>query len=415
MTLSRRDALKTALLAAGSTLAAPAIMRHAALGADPIKVVGIHDASGGLDIYGQPMIACLDFAVEELNAAGGLLGRPIQLINYDPQSNIQLYTQFATQAATKDKAAVVHGGITSASREAIRPILRRFNTLFFYNTQYEGGVCDRNIFCTGSTPAQNVNKLVPYVQKHWGKNVYIVAADYNYGQITSKWITKYVREGGGQVLAADFFPLDVTNFGPAISKIQAAKPDAVISALVGGAHISFYRQWAAAGLKKSIPMASTTFGGGNESILLSPEEGDGIVSAFSYFQEVDNPLNKAFLEKFHAKLGAKAPYLGAELAMRTYIGFNLWAEGVRLAKSIDRMEVIKALETGISLDTPAGKTTIDAKTHHTTLDVFVAECANHGFKVLETFPQQPPLDTASVCDLAAHPNENKQYEVDVKT
>jgi len=414
MTISRRDALKTALLAAGSTLAAPAIMRHAALGADPIKVVGIHDASGGLDIYGQPMIACLDFAVDECNAAGGLLGRPIELINYDPQSNIQLYTQFATQAATKDKAAVVHGGITSASREAIRPILRRFNTLYFYNTQYEGGVCDRNIFCTGSTPAQNVQKLVPYVQKHWGKNVYIVAADYNYGQITSKWITKYVREGGGQVLSADFFPLDVTNFGPAISKIQAAKPDAVVSALVGGAHISFYRQWAAAGLKKQIPIASTTFGGGNESILLSPAEGDGIVSAFSYFQEVDTPLNKAFLEKFHAKLGAKAPYLGAELAMRTYIGFNLWAEGVRRAKSIDRMTVIKALESGISLETPAGKTTLDPKTHHTTVDVFVAEVANHGFKVLETFPQQPPLDTASVCDLAAHPNENKQYEVDVK-
>jgi len=414
MAITRRDALRTAVLGAGATLAAPAIMRHAALGADPIKVVGIHDASGGLDIYGQPMIACLDFAVDELNAAGGLLGRQIELINYDPQSNIQLYTQFATQAATKDKAAVVHGGITSASREAIRPILRRFNTLYFYNTQYEGGVCDRNIFCTGSTPAQNVQKLVPYVQKHWGKNVYIVAADYNYGQITSKWITKYVREGGGQVLSVDFFPLDVTNFGPAISKIQAAKPDAVVSALVGGAHISFYRQWAAAGLKKQIPIASTTFGGGNESILLSPAEGDGIVSAFSYFQEVDTPLNKAFLEKFHAKLGAKAPYLGAELAMRTYIGFNLWAEGVRRAKSIDRMTVIKALESGISLETPAGKTTLDPKTHHTTVDVFVAEVANHGFKVLETFPQQPPLDTASVCDLAAHPNENKQYEVDVK-
>ncbi len=100
--------------------------------------------------------------------------------------------------------------------------------------------------------------------------------------------------------------------------------------------------------------------------------------------------------------------------MRTYVGFNLWAEGVRRAKSIDRMEVIKALESGISMDTPAGKTTLDPKTHHTTVDVFVAECANHGFKVLETFPQQPPLDTASVCDLIAHPNENKQYEVDVK-
>ncbi len=414
MTFSRRDALKTALLAAGSTLAAPVIMRHAALGADPIKVVGIHDASGGLDIYGKPMIACLEMAVDEVNASGGLLGRQVELINYDPQSNIQLYTQFATQAATKDKAAVVHGGITSASREAIRPILRKFNTLYFYNTQYEGGVCDRNCFCTGSTPAQNVQKLIPYVLEKFGKKIYVVAADYNYGQITSKWITKYTREGGGEVVAVDFFPLDVTNFGPAISKIQAAKPDVVISSLVGGAHISFYRQWAAAGMKSQIAMASTTAGGGSESVLLSAAEGDGMLASFSYFSEIKNPLNDAFVAKFKAKYGATIPYLPPELPMRTYIGFMLWAEGVRRAKSIDRMAMIKALESGISMDTPAGMTTLDPKTHHVTLDVFLAVMKNQGFDVLQTFPQQPPLDTASVCDLQAHPNTNQQFVVDVK-
>ena len=410
MAIARRTLLQSTAIG----LAAPFVMRRAALGADPIKVVGIHDASGGLDIYGKPMIACLDFAVDECNAAGGLLGRPVALTNYDPQSNIQLYTQFATQAATKDRAAVVHGGITSASREAIRPILRRYQTLYFYNTQYEGGVCDRNCFCTGSTPAQNVQKLIPYVMEKWGKKLYIVAADYNYGQITSKWITKYCRDGGGEVLAADFFPLDVTNFGPAIQKIQAAKPDAVVSALVGGAHISFYRQWAAAGMKSRIPMASTTFGGGNESLVLSPEEGAGIVCAFSYFQEVDTPANKAFLEKFRAKLGSGAPYLGAELAMRTYVGFNLWAEGVRRAGTLDRSKVIEALGTGIKNSGPPGETVVDGKTNHVTLNVYLAECADHGFKVLQSFPQQPPADTASVCNLQTDPNSNKQYVVDVK-
>jgi urea transport system substrate-binding protein len=410
MVVSRRSALK----ALGTSLAAPFVMRHAALGADPIKVVGIHDASGGLDIYGKPMIACLEFAVSEINASGGLLGRQIELINYDPQSNIQLYTQFATQAATRDKAAVVHAGITSASREAIRPILSRYRTLYFYNTQYEGGVCDRNCFCTGSTPAQNVQKLVPYIMEKWGKTIYVVAADYNYGQITSKWITKYCREGGGTIAAVDFFPLDVTDFGPAIQKIQAAKPDMVVSALVGGAHISFYRQWAAAGLKSRIPMASTTFGGGNESLVLSPAEGDGLVCAFSYFQEVDTPANKAFLEKFKAKLGTNAPYLGGELAMRTYVGTHLWAEGVRRAGTLDRMKVIEALESGISFDGPPGKTVLDAKTNHVTLDVFLAEVSNHGFKVLQTFPQQPPADTQSVCDLVKEPNANKQVVIDIK-
>ncbi len=406
MKIKRRAALKG--LAAG--LAAPLVLRHAALGADPIKVVGIHDASGGLDIYGKPMIACLDFAVDEVNAAGGLLGRPVQLINYDPQSNIQLYTQFATQAATKDHAAVVQGGITSASREAIRPILDRYRTLYFYNTQYEGGVCDRNTFCTGSTPAQNVQKLMPYIMPKWGKKVYVVAADYNYGQITSQWVKKFVLENGGSVSAIEFFPLDVTNFSSTISKIQAAKPDFVWSALVGGAHISFYRQWAAAGMNKSIPMASTTFGVGNEQIVLSPNECNGMLVCYNYFEGVKNAANTAFLAAFHKRFGADYPNV-TELAMGSYQGFKLWAEAVKKAQSVERMKVIEALEAGISIDAPSGKVTIDPPTHHCILDVHIAEVKDKKFDILEDFSQQKPADTAAVCNLIKNPADNQQYVI----
>src|SRR5471032_3449426 len=132
MNIDRRQLLgSAAALAGASALSAPAFA------ADPIKVGSLHDLSGGLDIYGKPMVDALTLAVEEANAAGGLLGRQIKLMNYDTQSNMQLYTQFAQQAALKDKVAVVHGGITSASREVIRPVLDRFKTLYFYNTQYE--------------------------------------------------------------------------------------------------------------------------------------------------------------------------------------------------------------------------------------------------------------------------------------
>jgi urea transport system substrate-binding protein len=140
-----------------------------ALAADDIGVGSIHDLSGGLDIYGKPMLDALTLAIEEQNAAGGLIGRKLKLVSYDPQSNMQMYAQFAQQAALKDKVAVVHGGITSASREVIRPVLNRNKTLYFYNTQYEGGVCDRGTFSTGVTPAQTVNKLIPYAMKKWGK------------------------------------------------------------------------------------------------------------------------------------------------------------------------------------------------------------------------------------------------------
>lgn len=382
----------------------------AALAADEILIGSILDLSGGLDIYGKPMADCMTLAIEEQNAAGGLLGKQLKLVTYDPQSNMQLYTQFAQQAALKDKVAVVMGGITSASREVIRPVLDRYKTVYFYNTQYEGGVCDRNTFCTGVTPAQTVAKLVPYAMKKWGKKVYVVAADYNYGQITSQWVKKFVEENGGSVASIDFFPLDVTNFGPTISKIEAAKPDMIVSALVGGAHISFYRQWAAAGLTKKIPLASTTFAGGNEHIVLSPAECDGFLVSYNYFQNLDTPENKAFKERFYKRFGRDYPNI-TELAMGTYQGFKLWAAGVKKAGSLDRMKVIDALESGISIDGPSGKVTLDAETHHCVLNVSIAEVKNKQLNIVETFKQQKPSDTTAVCNLKKNPNDNQQYVI----
>jgi urea transport system substrate-binding protein len=406
MKLNRRNVLK-GTAAASIALAAPAIIGRANAAAN-IKLVGILDQSGGLDIYGKPMVDAMRLAVEEINAAGGLLDRQIDLKMYDPQSTIQFYTQYATQAAAGDKADVVHAGITSASREAIRPTLDRFKTLYFYNTLYEGGVCDRNVFCTGSTPAQTVEKLVPYAMNKWGNKIYIVAADYNYGQITADWVEKYVRDNGGETVAVEFFPLDVTNFGPTIKKIQAAKPDSVMSALVGGAHVSFYRQYAASGMNANIPIASTTFGVGNEHLLISAEEGNGMIAAYSYFQEIDTPANNDFVKRFQARFGADAPALN-ELAARSYEGVYLWAEGVKLAGTVERMAVIEALETPVSFDGPSGKISIEPKTHHAVQNVYLAELQGQKFNILETYPQQPPTDTLLVCDLQKNPDQAKFY------
>jgi urea transport system substrate-binding protein len=406
--MDRRSFIKTsgAALAAGST----SLLPLAATAGDEMLVGSLHDLSGGLDIYGKPMQDCLTLAVEEQNAAGGLLGKKLKLVTYDPQSNMQLYAQFAQQAALKDKVAVLMGGITSASREVIRPVLDRYHTLYFYNTQYEGGVCDINTFCTGVTPAQTVAKLVPYAMKKWGKKVYVIAADYNYGQITSQWVKKFVTENGGSVASIDFFPLDVTNFGPTISKIEAAKPDMIVSALVGGAHMAFYRQWAAAGLTKKIPLASTTFAGGNEHIVLSPAECDGFLVCYNYFQNLDTPENKAFKQRFYARFGKDYPNI-TELAMGTYQGFKLWAQGVKKAGTTDRAKVIAALESGISIQGPSGKVVLDPPTHHCVLNVSIAEVKNKQLEIVKTFDQQVPSDTSAVCNLQKNPRDNQQYVI----
>jgi urea transport system substrate-binding protein len=406
MNLSRRNLLKGS--AAASALAAlPSI----AIADGVIKVGSIHDTSGIFDLYGKPMDKAVQLAVDEINEAGGLLGMKLEKIAYDTQSDMALYTQYAQQLTRKDHVNVVHGGILSASREAIRPTLRKAETLYFYNTQYEGGVCDRNIFCTGVTPAQQSEVLLPAVIEKWGKKIYTLAADYNYGQITSKWVQHYAQKNGGEIVQTDFFPLDVADFGATITKIQEAKPDIVMSVLVGGAHLSFYRQWAAAGMKAKIPMASTTLCVGNEHQVLTPAEGDGIMICYSWSAVHDTPENKAFLEKWKAKVGD--PKELHELAVATYSGMNLWAKGVRKAGSTDRMKVIEALETGISFLGPAGKITIDGPTHHCTMDILLMEVKDQKMTVVKEFSQRPPLDTQAVCDLKKNPDDNQQYEIKI--
>jgi branched-chain amino acid transport system substrate-binding protein len=410
MSINRRSFLKTGV--AGAVFA-PALIKSAAAAGDPIVIASMYDLSGGLEGSGKPMYDVLNFAVDEINGSGGLLGRQVKVVSFDTQTNMQLYAQYAQQAALKDKVAVVHGGITSASREVIRPVLDKYRTLYFYDMPYEGGVCDRNIFIDGLTPAHNTEVLVNYGMKTFGKKVYTLAADYNYGQITADWVKKYVKDGGGEVIGTEFFPLDATNFGSTISKIQAAKPDWIMTVLVGGGPISFYRQFHAAGLSGKIPVVSTTFGGDNAQLVLTPEESNGIVVAYNYIESLDNETNKSFLKRLRAKYGAGYPPI-SDLTMSSYQGMLLWAAGVKKAGSIDRMKVIEALESGISIDAPSGKVTMDPATHHCIFDVHLAKMENREWSLIQTFPQRQPADTAAVCDLKKNPRDAKQYIIKVE-
>ncbi len=409
--LSRRDLIQSTALGTGALAASTLFPTAAAEAADEILVGGLHDLSGFIDFAGIPMNQIMQMAIEEINATGGLLDREVKSIVYDPQSNMSLYSQYATQLALKDKVSVVMGGITSASRETIRPIFHRFKTLYFYNTLYEGGVCDRNEITLGTTPAQTVEQLVPHAMNLWGKKVYTIAADYNYGQITAAWVKRYVEQNGGEVVSTDFFPLDVTNFGPTISKIQSAKPDMVMSVLVGTGHLGFYNQWAAAGMKDQIPMASTTFGAaGAEIEIIKPEVANGIITSYGYYPSVDTPANVGWVAKVKERFPDDTPFL-TELSAFTWEGMMIWADAVREAGSLDRMALIEVMESGKTYDFPSGKVSIDPKTHHAIRDVYVADLKDKEFIIKETFSQVQPKDTQLVCDLEAEPNANVHHEI----
>lgn len=407
MSITRRN-----LIVKGSMLTAAAAASQFTYAADPIKLGSLLDTSGDFDGYGKPMNMAADLAIDEINQAGGLLGRQVKKVAYDTQSNMALYTKYAQQLIREDKVDVVVGGILSASREAIRPLLHRANILYVYTPLYEGGVCDSDMLLTGTTPAQQAEVLVPYVMKKWGKKAYILAADYNYGQYMAKWFQKYLKDNGGSAVGVDFFPLTVSDFNSTIAKVQQAKPDFVISALVGGAHLSFYRQWAAAGMKSKIPMASTTLGIGNEQQVLTAAEGNGIVIADNYSPELKSPANTAFREAWGRKYAGDVKTIN-ELAVSNYQGIKLWAELVKHAGTLNHDKVVAAMASGISIEGPSGKITIDGQTHHVTLDVHVMEMRDQQLKELQSFPQRPPSDTQAVCNLYKNPNSSIQQEIKI--
>lgn len=398
--ISRRDFLKTsAAISAGAMLGRVSVGNAADSG--PIHVASMFDVTGGLSIYGLPEMNVSRMTIEHINKSGGVLGRQLQLHEYDTQSKIELYSRYAQEIGANDDIAVVVGCITGASREAARPILSKNNKLLFFPSVDEGGECDKFTFMQGSDCTQMETPLVNWAIKNAGKTFYVVAADYVYGHVATAWTKSLVQKAGGSVLGVEFIPLDVSDFGATIRKIQTAKPAVIMSNLVGGNHMAFYRQFAAAGLNRSIRIVSPSFGLGNEQQVLAPEETKGIVVAYSYFESLNNPENKAFVAAYRKAYPDAGPLM--DLPAQVWNGWHQWKAAVEKAGSTEIGKVVATMESGIPFQGPSGKVVMDAKSHRNIQDINLATVnSKREFEILETFKQVRPSNVvvgAESCDL----------------
>jgi branched-chain amino acid transport system substrate-binding protein len=413
--IGRRRLLRTVALCSAGLAASILVRASPAVGAPtgtPIKIGTIHDLTGAFAVYNQATRDIVEIAVEEINARGGVLGRPVQLLIRDAQSSIEKYAEFANELVLGEKVAMLEGGGSSASREVIRPVIAvNDGPVYFYPAQYEGGVCDKFVFCSGEVPTQQIGPaLIPYAMEHFGNNFYTVAADYNFGHISSVWVKKFVEEQGGRVVATEFFPLEQTDFGAAISRIQVARPQVMFSLLVGNNHLGFHRQFAAAGLVDRIRIVSPVFGQAGELTSLSPQEYKGLIVAFDYFPQLDNPANKAFLDRLRARHGGTLPYAMGEFPYNIWLNIQLWAAAANKAGSIERGKVIEALESGLQLDAPEGPVRVDGKTHHLVHSIHIAQATDdRSFKIVKTIRDVQPSYEQSVCDLIRNARTHKQF------
>lgn len=409
--VTRRDLLAKSALGAGALAFASAIDVRYALAQDegPIKIGWLGDRTGDFSIVGVQKYNAANLAVKEINDRGGALGRQLQLIAEDAQSDNRRYQEMVRKLILQDKVDVLHAGFTSASREAIRPIVDQNKMLYFYNNQYEGGVCDSWVFPTGCVPDHQVVPFIPAVMEKFGPRVYTIAADYNFGQLTAAWCKKIAEQNGGEVIGEEFIPLDVSQFSSTITNIQNAKPDILIVLLVGIKQSSFYEQKNSAGLQ--VPMATTiNMGQGYEHKRFSPPALNTMYVTVNYMEEIDTPEGKDFQNRFRAMF-PDAEYVGMEAAAE-WEGIHLHIAAVEKAGTTDKEEVRKTLESGISVDGPAGKVTIDPATHHTVRRIYLVHAdEQHNIVLDQTFEEVRPdwLSTEMGCNLPEKP-DNTQYE-----
>ncbi|GLU28319.1 urea ABC transporter substrate-binding protein [Brucella sp. NBRC 12950] len=397
---------KAAAFAVTGTLA---LFSGVALAQEPIKIGVLEDQSGEFVVPVIGKVHAIQLATEEINAKGGIAGRPIELVVYDTQSDNTRFQEFTRRALQRDKVDVIFAGFSSASREAYRPIVRQFDGFAFYNNQYEGGVCDANMVITGAVPEQQFSTLIPWMMETYGKKVYTIAADYNFGQISAEWVRNIVKENGGEMVGEEFIPLGVSQFSQTIQNIQTAKPDVVVTLLVGTAQASYYEQAASANLK--LPMASSVnVGQGYEHKRFTPPSLANMHVTTNYIEEVDTPASKDFIERFHAKF-PNEPYINQEAA-NSYIAVNLYKQMVeRAGGSTKRDDLRKIIAEGdVCFDGPSGKTCLDPKSQHMSHTIYLAKVGDdHSVSFPKVWNDVKPYWLGDAgCDLTRS-NPGEQY------
>jgi len=337
----------------------------------------------------------------------GVLGRKLDLIAPDPQSDNRQFQTLARRLILQDKVDVIMAGFASAEREAIRPIMNQNKMLYFYNNQYEGGVADKYTFCTGAVPEQQIVPVMQYMIQNFGPRIYTLAADYNFGQLSAAWTRAMAPILGAEVIGEEFIPLSVSQFSSSIARIQRAKPDWLMMYITGQNHSNYYPQANAAGLQ--FPMGSSiNIAQGYEHRRFAPPALNRFHVTASYMEEIPTARNQLFVKRWRT-LFPDEPYLAME-GHSAYVAAHLYAKAVRLAGTTQKEAVIEALESGIGVEAPAGWVFMDPATHHLSQYIRLARAdEKHDITFVTEWPYIEPWWTRRLgVNLVRRP-ESKQY------
>jgi urea transport system substrate-binding protein len=396
-----RNLVKSAMTALGLLIVAAFPLAGQARAQETIKVGILHSLSGTMAISETTLKDVMLMLIEEQNKKGGLLGKKLEPVVVDPASNWPLFAEKARELITQHKVAAVFGCWTSVSRKSVLPVFKELNSVLFYPVQYEGEESERNVFYTGAAPNQQAIPAVDYLAKEEKVVRWVLAGtDYVYPRTTNKILEAYLKAKGvkAEDIMINYTPFGHSDWQTIVSEIKKfgsqGKRTAVVSTINGDANVPFYKELGNQGISaKDIPVVA--FSVGEEELAgIDTKPLVGHLAAWNYFMSVDTPINKQYIDKWHAF--TKNPKRTFNDPMEAHvIGFAMWVKAVEKVKSTDANKVIDALP-GITAPNLTGGTAEMLPNHHLSKPVLIGEVRADGqFDVVWKTPGLVPGDAWS--------------------
>jgi urea transport system substrate-binding protein len=362
-TLSALSALSGCGAKTGDTATSPAGGAVVDTSGPAVRIGLLNSLSGTMAISEVTVRDSLRLAVDEINAAGGVLGKQLTPVSEDGASDWPTFAEKAQKLISQDRVAAVFGCWTSSSRKAVKPVFEKNKALLFYPVQYEGLEQSPYIFYTGATTNQQIVPGLDYLKSQGKTSLYLVGSDYVFPRTANKIIKAYAAANGMKVLGEDYAPLGSTEFSTIVNKVKASGASAVFNTLNGDSNVAFFKEYKSAGLTAAtMPVVSVSIAE-EEVKSIGAQYLAGQYTAWNYYQTTAGAENEKFVKAYKAKYGADKPT--SDPMEAAYTSVYLWKAMVEKAGSFEVEKVKAAADAGgITFAAPEGLVTVDGPTQH---------------------------------------------------
>jgi branched-chain amino acid transport system substrate-binding protein len=333
---------------------------------EPIRVGVLFSETGVTSVIEESQRMGTLLAIQEVNDSGGINGRELQAVSYDPKSRPARFAALAEKLILEERVHVILGCYMSSTRKAVIPVVERWNALLMYPTLYEGFEYSRNVIYTGAAPNQNSVQLAGFMLREFGSRVFMIGSDYIYPYESNRIMSDLILERGGEKAGEVYLPLDASweDYVTVAKKIKQASPDFIFSTVVGDGVALLHKAFAQLKLDPAqMPIASLTTSE-SEVRQMGANIAEGHITSAPYFQSIATEENRLCVARCKARLGDEI--VTNQCWEAAYFQTHLLASAMRRMNSDSVPELLRALP-GSEFAAPQGKVRIDEHNHHTYL------------------------------------------------